>query len=118
VTQLVGLRSGAVATSSRMLRTWGPRDDRRNHLIDPSTGVSARTGLASATVIAAEGWQAEVVAKAAFIAGVWEGMYVLASTGMEGVLVDDAGRAYPSAGFHEFAGEGVLPGLRQARTAS
>ena len=118
VTQLVGLRSGAVATSSRMRRTWGPREDRRHHLIDPSTGMSARTGLASATVIAAEGWQAEVVAKAAFIAGAWEGMYVLASTGTEGVLVDDAGRAYPSAGFHQFASEGDLPSRSQARTAS
>jgi thiamine biosynthesis lipoprotein len=107
VTQLVGLRSGAVATSSRMRRTWGPPSDRRHHLIDPATGAPARTGLASASVIAAEGWQAEVVAKAAFVAGVAEGLFVLASTGAEGVLVDDDGRAYPSAGFHRFGGGGV-----------
>src|SRR5439155_12312421 len=32
---VIGLRSGAVATSSRVRRAWGPKDDRRHHLIDP-----------------------------------------------------------------------------------
>src|SRR6266567_1550632 len=98
----VGLRSGAVATSARTRRAWGPPGDRRHHLIDPSTGRPARTGLASATVVAAEAWQAEVVAKAAFVAGLSEGLFVLASTGTEGLLVDDRGSAYPSFGFHRF----------------
>jgi FAD:protein FMN transferase len=99
---LVAVRDGAVATSTRVLRSWGPPEDRRHHLIDPATERPALSGLASATVIAAQGWQAEVVAKAAFLAGVSEGLFVLASTGTEGVLVDDAGRAYPSAGFDRF----------------
>ena len=106
VTQLVGLRRGGVATSSRMRRAWGPAEDRRHHLIDPATGHPAHSGLASATVIAAEAWQAEVLAKAAFIAGASEGLFVLASTGTEGLLVDDVGRAYPSAGFDRFTGPG------------
>jgi thiamine biosynthesis lipoprotein len=113
-TQLVALRSGGVATSSRMRRAWGPTADRRHHLIDPATGRSAHSGLASATVIAAEAWQAEVLAKAAFIAGVSEGLFVLGSTGTEGLLVDDAGRAYPSAGFHRFTGSG-RPAAQSAR---
>jgi FAD:protein FMN transferase len=105
-TQLIGLRGGGVATSSRMRRAWGTPDDQRHHLIDPATGRSAYSGLASATVIAAEAWQAEVLAKAAFIAGVSEGLFVLGSTGTEGLLVDDAGRPYPSAGFDRFTGPG------------
>ncbi len=109
-TELIGLRSGAVATSSRTRRTWGPSDDRRHHLIDPRTGLSARTGLLSATVVAAEGWQAEVVAKAAFIAGLSEGLALMASTGTDGLLVDDRGSVYPSFGFNRFTGPRRLPG--------
>jgi FAD:protein FMN transferase len=97
----VGLRRGAVATSSRTRRAWGPRRD-RHHLIDPATGRPARTGVAAATVVAAEGWQAEVLAKAAFLAGLPEGLRLLESTGTDGLLVDDQGTPHPSAGFGRF----------------
>ena len=98
----VTLDRGAVATSSRVLRTWGPPDDRRHHLIDPASGRPARSGLAAATVLAAQGWQAEVLAKAAFLGGNPQGLAVLAATGTDGLLVDDRGRLHPSAGFGRF----------------
>lgn len=97
----IGLRRGAVATSSRVRRAWGPRGD-RHHLIDPATGRPARTGLAAATVVAAEGWQAEVMAKAAFVAGMPEGLRLLDTTGTDGLLIDDQGSLHPSAGFGRF----------------
>jgi len=97
----IGLRRGAVATSSRVRRAWGPGGD-RHHLIDPATGRPARTGLAAATVVASEGWQAEVMAKAAFVAGMPEGLRLLDATGTDGLLVDDQGSLYPSAGFDRF----------------
>jgi FAD:protein FMN transferase len=97
----IGLRRGAVATSSRVRRAWGPHRD-RHHLIDPATGHPARTGLAAATVVAAEGWQAEVLAKAAFLAGIPEGLRLLAATGTDGLLVDDQGSPHQSAGFGRF----------------
>jgi FAD:protein FMN transferase len=99
---VVGLRGGAVATSMRTRRSWGSKDRPRHHLIDPSTGRPAHNGLASASVLAAEGWQAEVVAKAAFVAGVRGGLELLASTGTEGILVDDEGAVRRSPGFHRF----------------
>jgi FAD:protein FMN transferase len=111
---MIGLRSGAVATSSRVRRAWGPKDDRRHHLIDPATGLPAHTGLTAATVIAAEGWQAEVVAKAAFVAGLSEGLFLLASTGTDGVLVDDRGALYPSFGFDRFTGAATSRALATA----
>ncbi len=98
----VTLDRGAVATSSRVRRTWGPRDDRRHHLIDPATGRPARSGLAAATVIAAHGWQAEILTKAAFIGGSFQGLALLAITGTDGLLVDDQGRLHPSAGLDGF----------------
>ncbi len=101
---LIGITRGAVATSTRARRAWGPPNDRRHHLIDPSTGRSAASGLLSATAIAAEAWQAEVLAKAAFIAGLDEGLEVLRERGTDGLLVDDAGRVHTTEGFAAFAG--------------
>jgi FAD:protein FMN transferase len=98
----VGIQGGAVATSMRTRRTWGHPSERRHHLIDPDTGRPARSGLASATVIASKAWQAEVVAKGAFVAGLSEGLFLLAATGTDGMLVDDRGVVYPSAGLDEF----------------
>jgi thiamine biosynthesis lipoprotein len=99
----VGLRGGAVATSSRTRRAWGPPQDRRHHLIDPGTGLPARSGVA-ASVIAAEAWQAEVLAKALFIGGLGDGFDLLERTGTDGLLIDDAGAMHPSAGFNRFTG--------------
>jgi thiamine biosynthesis lipoprotein len=109
---MVTLAGGAVATSSRVRRTWGPDGDRRHHLIDPATGAPADTGLAAVTVLAARGWQAEVLAKAAFLGGLDRGRALLTVAGADGLLVDDRGGLHPSGGFGRFlAGDGA--GVRQ-----
>jgi len=100
----VGLHGGAVATSSRTRRAWGPPQDRRHHLIDPATGLPAQSGVATASVIAAEAWQAEVLAKALFIGGLDAGFDLLEQTGTDGLLIDDDGAMHPSAGFGRFTG--------------
>jgi FAD:protein FMN transferase len=97
---------GAVATSSRVRRAWGPAGDRRHHLIDPATGRPASGGLAAVTVLAAEGWQAEVLAKAAFLGGLGQGPALLAAAGADGLLVDDRGGLHPTAGFGRFVAAG------------
>ncbi|HCO04343.1 MAG TPA: hypothetical protein DIT48_13455 [Actinobacteria bacterium] len=99
----VAVRRGAAATTTKVRRTWGPAGDRRHHLIDPSTGAPVRNGVVSSTVIAAEGWQAEVLAKGTFVAGLAEGLVMFAETGTEGVLFDERGAVYPSYGFDRFA---------------
>ena len=104
----VALGRGAVATSSRVRRAWGPPADRRHHLIDPATGRPADTGLAAVTVLAARGWQAEVLAKAAFLGGLDRGLALLTAAGADGVAVDDHGGLHPSRGFGQFlAGDGA-----------
>ena len=91
-----------MATSTRARRSWGPPGKRRHHLIDPATGRPADSGVLSATVIAAEAWQAEVLAKAAFVAGVSEGLFLMAAGGIDGLLIDDLGIVFPSAGLDRF----------------
>jgi thiamine biosynthesis lipoprotein len=87
VTQLpiatLEVRNGAVATSSRLRRRWTTaRGEERHHLVDPATGTSSRSPVLTATAVAAQGWQAEVLAKAAFLG---------ATGGLD--LVDDLGAA-------------------------
>lgn len=59
------LRGQGAATSSVRRRRWGEV----HHLIDPRTGLPARTGLDEVSVVAACGFEAEVVAKTALLAG-------------------------------------------------
>jgi len=59
------LRNQGAATSSVQRRRWGEL----HHLIDPRTGSPARTGLEEVSVVAANGFEAEVVAKTALLLG-------------------------------------------------
>ena len=60
------LVEGALATSSIRRRAWGAE---LHHLIDPTTGAPARTGVAQATVWAPTCAEAEVLAKDALLEG-------------------------------------------------
>ena len=99
----IGLRSGAVATSTRLRRSWIRDGTGAHHLIDPATNRPAVTGLAAVTVIASEGWRAEVLAKAAFVAGPVDAAEVLESLGVSGLLVTDAGSLKPVGAWADFA---------------
>ncbi len=93
---------GGVATSSRLRRAWKQGDESVHHLIEPATGASARTGLASVTVVAGESWWAEVLAKAAFVAGPVVGADLICDSGATGLFVHDDGRVQELAGLDRF----------------
>jgi len=92
------IAEGAIATTSRTFRTWERSGSQVHHLIDPATGAPAWTDLASVTVIAGEAWWAEVLAKAAFVAGPNEAEALLDNAGATGALVDDGGFFHPLPG--------------------
>jgi len=90
-TGLLALRTGAIATSTRLRRAW-QRDGRElHHLIDPRTGLPVDSGLASVTVVASEAWRAEILAKAAFITGRDAAAVLAAEPDATGLLVRDDG---------------------------
>jgi thiamine biosynthesis lipoprotein len=60
------LEGHGAATSSVLRRRWG---EGLHHLIDPRTGRPAESGLVEVSVVAATAADAEIVAKAALIAG-------------------------------------------------
>jgi thiamine biosynthesis lipoprotein len=65
----LAIPEGAVATSSRLLRSWRTSVGEAHHLIDPRTGRPAVTEVVAVTVVAAEAWRAEAFTKALFLAG-------------------------------------------------
>jgi thiamine biosynthesis lipoprotein len=67
---VLGVKRGAVVTSSIAVRHWLDGAGRPvHHLVDPRTGAPADSGLASVTVAALDPAWAEVWSKALFLAG-------------------------------------------------
>jgi FAD:protein FMN transferase len=95
---------GAVATSSRTRRRWTTAaGERRHHLIDPLMGSPVESDVVSATAVAAEGWQAEVLAKAAFIGGPVQGVGLVDQLGGAAAVVTTDGRVATSPNWSELA---------------
>jgi thiamine biosynthesis lipoprotein len=63
------LDGGGLATSGRDRRTWRRGGREIHHLIDPATGEPAASDLLRATVVHRDALQAEIWAKALFLAG-------------------------------------------------
>jgi FAD:protein FMN transferase len=63
------LEGGGLATSGRDRRSWRRGGRELHHLIDPVTGEPAACDLLRATVVAPDAIQAEIWAKALFLAG-------------------------------------------------
>ncbi len=82
----VALAAGGAATSSTLTRTWESDGERRHHVIDPSSGACASTDLAAVTVFARAGWEAEVHATAAILAGSAGALAYLRRAGLSGIV--------------------------------
>jgi thiamine biosynthesis lipoprotein len=88
------LGAGGVATSGLNVRIWRGEDGRfAHHLLDPSTGEPAWTGLIGATALGESAVEAETWSKAALLSGPEGARRVLAERG--GLLVHDDGRLEP-----------------------
>jgi thiamine biosynthesis lipoprotein len=83
----VRIVAGAVATSSTLKRRWKVEHEERHHIMDPRTGISAVTTVASSTVIADSGARAEALAKLAVVRSVREALERLPLRGAAGLVV-------------------------------
>ncbi len=106
----IGLADGAVATSTTRLRRWtGPDGMARHHLIDPRSGRPSDTDLDLATVVAADAWVAEVLAKAVILRGAEHPFDVVEATAAQALAVDHRGRVQATAGLSAYLGDQILP---------
>jgi FAD:protein FMN transferase len=101
----VALARGGVATSGLNVRIWRNRDGSfAHHLLDPSTGSPAWTGLIGATALGESALEAETLSKMALLLGPVGARDVLSERG--GVIVHDDGsvEAVGPIGLHPAAG--------------
>jgi thiamine biosynthesis lipoprotein len=101
-TGLLTFGEGAIATSTKARRSWTRGDRTFHHLIDPRTGDPAESGLTSVTVLAGDAWRAEVLAKAAFVAGPDDGRALVEAAGATALLVTDDGSVVELDGLDRF----------------
>ena len=94
----LGLERGAVATSGRDRRRWVRGGEEQHHVIDPSTGLPAASDLLRVTVVAETAVEAEVLAKALFLAGEREAAAEAGALGIPCVLVTGDGRTVMAGG--------------------
>jgi thiamine biosynthesis lipoprotein len=99
---------GAVATSGIRTRLWKTESGFAHHLLDPSTGEPAWTGIVQATSLGTTALEAETLAKMAFLAGPEAAAGILEDHG--GLIVLDDGRVKL---FGRLAG-GAMPAEAQA----
>jgi thiamine biosynthesis lipoprotein len=92
------LEQGGLATSGRDRRRWLRGGEEQHHLIDPSTGEPARTDLLRVTVVGRTAVEAEVQAKALFLAGRQKAAREADLLGLPCVLVTDAGETVLAGG--------------------
>jgi thiamine biosynthesis lipoprotein len=88
----IGIRSGAVATSSTMVRRWSRGGQPAHHVIDPRTGLPAREVWRTVTVAAATCVGANTASTAALVLGE-EAPEWLRSRGLPARLVTPEGAA-------------------------
>lgn len=81
----IDLRNAGIATSNILKRSWSGS---KHHLIDPRTGLSARTDLVASTVIAPTALQAEGEAKTVLLLGRAQAMEYLSRSRLAGLAVD------------------------------
>lgn len=101
---VVSLSNAAIATSSRIYRSWRQGGRAAHHLIDPRTGMPADTNIYSVTVLADRLPDAEIYAKTALILGEAQGLaYLSQLTGAAALVVTDDGRHLTTGNFEKKA---------------
>ena len=103
------LADGAVATSTTLRRAWKVDGRVRHHLIDPWTGQPSESDLALVSVVAAEAWMAEVLAKAELLRGTERLFDLVGGIGAEALAVTYDGRVIVTAGMRRFVGPAGIP---------
>lgn len=105
---VVSLAEGAVATSSTTRRRWTVGGRSYHHLIDPATGRPAQSDLVTVSVVGATAALAEVVGKAALIAGTAIGSSIVVEHRMAALMVGADRGVSRVGGFEEYELAGAL----------
>lgn len=87
------LRTGAIVTSTTLIRTWRRGGRSHHHIVDPRTGAPTEGDAAAVVATAPAAWFAEGVAKAAVVLGRERGADLLRRSGVHGWIFGADGSA-------------------------
>ena len=71
------------------------------HIMDPSTGYPAKSGVTGVTVVCDTGLEADALSTACFVLGVEKGAQLLKTYGVDGLFVDEEHHVYLTEGMKE-----------------
>ena len=74
---------------------------RYHHIMDPSTGYPAKSGVTGVTVVCDTGLEADALSTACFVLGVEKGAQLLKTYGADGLFVDEDHHVYLTEGMKE-----------------
>ena len=74
---------------------------RYHHIMDPSTGYPAESGVTGVTVVCDSGLEADALSTACFVLGVEKGTQLLKAHGADGLFVDEDHHVYLTEGMKE-----------------
>jgi FAD:protein FMN transferase len=100
---LVSVADKAVVTSGDYQRYFiGSNGKRYHHILDPSTGYPAKSGLASVTIVSDSSMAADALSTILFVAGMEKGLELLRRfSGAEAIFVDMDLQVHVTAGLKE-----------------
>lgn len=98
----IRISKGAIATSSQVHQTWEKEGKKYHHLVNPLTGSIAVTETLSASVVCANGAEAEALAKIPFILDIPEAIKFIENVGAEVFIVDQQMQTHQSNGWSKF----------------
>ena len=105
---VLGVTSGAVATSATLRRAWEVGGRPAHHLIDPATGRPTDGEVVLTTVVASHAWMAEALATAVVVRGA-TGLALVEAAGADALAVTSRGAVRGTPGLGRFLGGRALP---------
>lgn len=95
---MLSVQGQTVVTSGSNERFFVKDGVRYHHILDPHTGMPARSGLLSVTVVGADSMTADALSTAAFVLGMEKGIRLLKQMKAEAVFAAEDGRVYLTEG--------------------
>lgn len=98
---VVSVSDLSVVTSGIYERYFELNGVRYHHILDPETGISSDSDLASATIISKSSMTADAMATACIVMGRDKALQYLAEQGMDGLLITRSGEIVTTDGFED-----------------
>lgn len=93
--------SGFISTSGSYEKYFEADGKLYHHIIDPSTGYPAESGLVSVTVLSDSGALSDALATACFVLGLDDGLALLEEYDAQGIFIDNNDRVTVTAGLSD-----------------